>query len=50
MPESSDRSGSDLKQVHARCDFRTGPFPVAGQQTFAAFDLGVGETIRSATA
>jgi hypothetical protein len=50
MSESSDLSGSDLKQVHSRRAFRTGPFPVAGQETLAALDLGDGETMRSGTA
>ena len=39
--------GTDLKQVRSRRDFRSGTFLVEGPQTFAAFDLGIGETIVS---
>jgi hypothetical protein len=41
---------SDLKRVQSRRDFRAGTFLVEGTQTFAAFDLGVGETVLSMTA
>ena len=42
--------GIDLKRVQTRRDFRSGTFWIEGQQTFAAFDLGVGETVLSVTA
>jgi hypothetical protein len=42
--------GSDLKRVQSCRDFRSGTFWVEGQQSFAAFDLGIGETILSVTA
>jgi hypothetical protein len=42
--------GRDLKQAYSRRDFRAGTFLVEGQQTFAAFELGIGETVLSVTA
>ncbi len=39
--------GIDLKPVRSRRDFRNGTFLVESQQTFAAFDLGIGETVLS---
>jgi hypothetical protein len=42
--------GIDLKRVQALRDFRSSTFWIEGQQTFAAFDLGVGETVLSVTA
>ena len=41
--------GDDLRLVHFRKDFRSGTFMVDGKQTFAAFDLGVGETALTVT-
>jgi hypothetical protein len=35
---------TDLRQVQSRRDFRSGAFLVEGGQTFAAFDLTVGDT------
>lgn len=38
------RNGSDLREVRARRDFRSGTFLVENNQTFVAFDLGEGQT------
>ncbi len=37
--------GIDLQPVRSRRDFRSGTFLADGAQTYAAFDLGIGETI-----
>ncbi len=42
-------NGTDLKQIASRRDFRRDTFWVEGQQTFVAFDLGVGETVLAVT-
>ena len=41
--------GNDLKLARSRRDFRSGTFLVEGQHTFAAFELGIGETLLSTT-
>jgi hypothetical protein len=42
-------NGTDLKKVPSLRAFRSGTFWTKEQQTFVAFDLGVGETVLSVT-
>jgi hypothetical protein len=42
-------NGADLRAVQSQRDFRSGTFFVTGKETFAAFDMKVGDTTLSIT-
>jgi len=43
-PAPRESSGTDLRQVKSRRDFRSGTFLVEGKETFVAFNLAMGGT------